>query len=200
METGMLHLHTTVVIVFLISLAFKTILLLAGNQSLLDTVRAKTKVLEMILGTLILVTGGYLLFKAGHPETWLMVKVAIVLVMIPLGIIGLKKNNKALASIALLGFIYVYGVAETRSLTFQKAKVSASDSGEQIYVAQCVRCHGTDGAAMAFGAKNLQESTLSNEEAVNIILKGKGTMPAFEATVSAEQANEVAKYIGAFRK
>ncbi|SFC69365.1 Cytochrome c, mono-and diheme variants [Flexibacter flexilis DSM 6793] len=199
MDTGMLHLHTTVVIVFLLSLAFKTVLLLANNTTLLDTVRAKTKVLEMILGTLILVTGGYLLFKGGHPATWLMVKVAIVLVMIPMAIVGLKKGNKALAVISLLGFVYVYGVAETRSLTFKKQDTAASPVAE-IYTAQCVRCHGESGDAGQFGAKNLKESTLSREETAQIILNGKGAMPGFNGAISPEKANELADYIATLKK
>ena len=61
MDIGMHHLHTTVVIVFLVFLLFKTVLLLANKLELLDRVRAKTKIIEMILGITILATGGYLL-------------------------------------------------------------------------------------------------------------------------------------------
>lgn len=196
----MLHLHTTVVLLFLVLLSVKTVLLLTNNTALLETVRAKTKILEMVFGTLLLVTGGYLLVKSGHPETWLMVKVAIVLVMIPLAIIGLKKGNKALATISLVGFLYVYAVAETRSLTLQKHVAVAGTSVTEIYTLQCVRCHGEDGAAMAFGAKNLKESVLSREEMAQIIRNGKGTMPKFSETISEEQALALADYIATFKK
>jgi uncharacterized membrane protein SirB2 len=87
MDVGILHLHTTVVVAFLLLFAFKVVLLLANNKSLLTNIRAKTKIADMVLGTLILLTGGYLLFKGEHPATWAMVKLVLVLLLIPAGIV-----------------------------------------------------------------------------------------------------------------
>lgn len=119
MFTGILHLHITIVTIFLLSLIIKTIIMLV-NQSLYETVRSKTRIVEIILGPLILLTGGYLFFTRGiYDEMWLNVKMVLVLIGIPLSIIGLKKGNKALAIIGCLIFIYIYGVAETKSLKFK---------------------------------------------------------------------------------
>lgn len=122
MYTGILHLHITIVTIFLLSLVIKTVLLFV-NPTLFDTVRNKTKVVEMILGPLVLLTGGYLFMTRGiYDEAWLNGKMILVLIGIPLSIIGLKKGNKVLALIGCLIFIYIYGVAETKSLKFKASK------------------------------------------------------------------------------
>lgn len=110
--------HKGIVYLFLISLFIKAILAFV-NQDLFDKVRQKTKVVEMILGTLLIVTGGMLIFS--FPEMmkqgWLHVKLTIVIIGIPLAIIGLKRNKKILIIISLLLFVYAYLVAKTKSFT-----------------------------------------------------------------------------------
>lgn len=118
MFTGILYLHIVLVTLFLLSLTIKTVIMLfdtAHNEQ----VREKTRVVEFVLGSLILITGAYLFFTRGvYDETWLNVKTVLVLIGIPLSIISLKNGYKVLAIISCLIFIYVYGVAETKSLKF----------------------------------------------------------------------------------
>jgi len=114
--TAFLHTHVLVVVLFLLLFTYKVILLLLNKHDTLTKVRNKTKVLEMILGTLILITGSWLLYNYSGIPTWLITKVVLVLVAIPLGIVGLKRSNKLLAILALVIFVYVYAVAETDSL------------------------------------------------------------------------------------
>ncbi|NDK57157.1 SirB2 family protein [Pontibacter fetidus] len=118
--TAFLHTHVLVVILFLLLFTTKTVLLLLNKRDALTKLRNKTKVVEMILGTLILITGGWMLFNYNGIPSWLITKVVLVLVAIPLGIVGLKRENKVLAVLALFIFLYVYGVAETDSLTMKK--------------------------------------------------------------------------------
>lgn len=195
MDTGFLHGHVGIVVLFLLWYGLKWVLLLL-NSPLLDKLRDKFKMVDMILGTLILITGGYLLFKGGHPETWLMVKVGVVLALIPLGIVAMRKESKFLATLVMIGFVYIYGVAETRSLTMSKPK--ATDVA-QLYELNCNRCHGQDGAAMLFGAKNLKESVLTEAEMVQIIKNGKGAMPAISSNYSDEEIKQLAQYAATFR-
>lgn len=118
--TAFLHTHVLVVILFLLLFTTKTALLLLNKRAALTSLRNKTKVIEMILGTLILVTGGWMLFNYSGIPGWLITKVVFVLIAIPVGIVGLKRENKVLAVLALLLFVYVYGIAETDSLAMQK--------------------------------------------------------------------------------
>ncbi|MES2386423.1 MAG: SirB2 family protein [Bacteroidota bacterium] len=207
MATGILHTHITAVIIFLLLFSFKTTVLLLGNYTFLDLLRRRTKVIEMIFGTLILLSGGYLLFKGGHPANWLMVKFVLVLILIPAGIFALRKGNKGLAIVSLLGFIYIFGVSETRSLTLSKPKYGTSEvkgdkrfeRAQAIYNVECVRCHGTYGNEMSLGAKDLTISKISEESARVIIAEGKGVMPAFKEKLTNDEMDILAAYLQTFK-
>lgn len=123
MAKGFLHLHLAVVTIFILLFTVKLVLLLINRREQLDVLRAKTKIVEMVLGSLILITGGFLLYNAAVKETWMFVKLGGFLLLIPMAIVGLKKGNKALVVVSWLGFIYFYGVSETKSLKFKKDKI-----------------------------------------------------------------------------
>lgn len=202
MQTGILHTHTLVVILFYLFLTFKILMLVGGRKEQLRKIRDKTKVVDMVLGVLILGTGIYLGVITNWP-TYIIAKLVFVLILIPLGIISLRKENKALALITLLGFTYVYAVAETKSITMRiGAKDSEVVSGsleenkamvQELYQTKCMRCHGEQGDAMRFKAKNLQESKLSEQEMYKVIWEGKGTMPSF-SKLGEEKVELLAKY------
>jgi len=225
MEKGFLHLHVTAVSLFILLYAIKTILLLLDKTKELETLRAKTKIADMVLGSVMLVTGAYLLFKAPHVEAYHIVKIIVALASIPVGIIAFKKGNKILATILLVLFIYVFVVAKTKSLTFTPAKIeipaanntdSTSNAnakdilsqnkeailarGLQIYNAACVDCHGVDGKMGLNGAKDLTVSALSHEEKINIITNGKGLMSPFKGRLSEEEIEAVATYVDSIKK
>ena len=129
MENIILKSHIVITTVFLLLFVFKTVLLLAGKKELLDKVR-KVKVIDMILGTLIILSGAYIWWALsdvyGH-RMWLDIKVTLVMIAIPLGIVSMKKESKAMAIAVCLILIYVYGVAETKSLSFSKPKVEINE-------------------------------------------------------------------------
>jgi cytochrome c553 len=201
MAKGILHLHLTVVILFLIFLIFKTILLLANKIELLDKVREKTKVVDIVLGTLILVTGGYLLVVVhnGKVESYLLGKIVLMLIGIPLGIVGIKKKNKVLAVLSVFIFLFIYRVGETHSLTGNREKITSTDA-EQIYIQNCANCHGTDGKLGLNGAKDLGLSTMNTSEKESVIANGKGLMPKFKGLLNEQQIKDLAQYIEGFKK
>jgi cytochrome c553 len=219
MDKGFHHLHYTVVVLFLAFLTYKTILLLLNKTELLDKVREKTKIIDIILGSLILITGGFLLFRlhSGNVETYLIVKIILVFAAIPLGIIGIKRKKKALAILSVLVFVYVWAIAVKRDANvFAGRKTSPEqtspgtildenksmnlDNAKAIYTSQCARCHGEDGTAGVGGAKDLSQSTLTREEKENIITNGKGVMPPFANLLTESEVKSVAAYIESFKK
>jgi cytochrome c553 len=115
----------------------------------------------------------------------------LVLVSIPLAIIGIKKDKKVFLVLSVLILLYVYGIAETKSLTFSKPDMSGiiinvednnyeiMEHGKAIYLQHCMRCHGKEGNKMHNNSPDLTKSELSEEERWNVIKKGKGIMPAF---------------------
>ncbi len=221
MEIGILHTHVLVVTLFVLFLLFKSILLFANKIPLLTKVR-KFKMIDPILGVLMLATGGYLLSLYGSDApTYLWVKLIIVLIIIPIGIVAFKKENKIMALIALLLTFYIYGVSEAGSLTFSKEsslnqEVSdpqpeepgsvASDimaqnmesvlaTGKEIYLAECKKCHGKDGKKGLFKSPDLTASKLNLGERIAWIKKGKGVMPAYENELSESDIESVAAYL-----
>lgn len=72
--------------------------------------------------------------------------------------------------------------------------------GKSLYYKySCNTCHGDDGAFGFQGAKNLSESTVTDEEIGNMIRNGKGVMPAVEGVKDAEVEMLIA-YSKSFRK
>jgi uncharacterized membrane protein SirB2 len=129
MTTAFLHIHVLVVILFLILFLTKAFLLFLNKPKNLDKSRASTKMLDIVCGTLMLVSGGYLAFQYNGPlPAWLLVKLVLVLAAIPLAIVGLKRHSKLLTAVVVLIFGYVYGVAETKSLKIR------ADKGEAVAV------------------------------------------------------------------
>ena len=114
-----MHTHLLVVTLFLILFASKAVLLFLNRHKTLDRAKRYTRALDIIFGILILVTGGYLLFQYNGLPGWLLTKVLLVLLAIPLGIVGIKRHSKLLTALSLLLFLYVYGVSETKSLTMR---------------------------------------------------------------------------------
>src|SRR5688500_2248646 len=112
--TAFLHTHILAVILFLILFIIKAAMLFLNKTEALEKMKQKTKVLDMIFWTLILVTGGYLLFQYTGIPSWLIVKVVLVLAAIPLAIVGLRKRHKPLTAAAVVLLLYVYGVAESK--------------------------------------------------------------------------------------
>lgn len=112
--TTILGLHLIIVTAFLFFFLFKTVLLITGKTELLDSIRSKTKIIDMVLGVLIIATGVYLMVLTKNHSMWINIKALIVLVAIPIGIIAMKKSNVLLAIIVNLLLIGAYGIGEAK--------------------------------------------------------------------------------------
>ncbi len=201
MYTGMLHSHKLFVILFLLIYLIKTLLLLLNKNESLVNFTKKTRILEMIVSTLFLVTGIFLASNSGTNGTWLWVKIAAVAISIPIAVIAFKGQKKSLALVSLFLIIYAYGISETKSPTFKKEKVEMLASGDRsavgqdVYAKMCQSCHGINGKAGMSGAKDLSISNLSNDEKIAIIKHGKNAMIPYEKSLNEEQIAAVADYI-----
>ena len=148
MYLGLKHTHLLIISLFLINFLIKTILLLS-NEEKFTAFRNKTKLVEIILGTLVLVSGFSLFFYRGvYNEMWLNVKMLLVFAAIPIGIVGMKKGNKALALLSLSIFLYIFAVAWTKSLSFSTpapaVETSFNEHNNQgmIKTVECASFHG----------------------------------------------------------
>jgi mono/diheme cytochrome c family protein len=84
----------------------------------------------------------------------------------------------------------------------------AQSPGEPVFKKNCVMCHGADGTGKTkmgqkLGAADLSSNdiqALSDEAIAQTVRNGKGKMPAFEKTLSAEEITNVVQYVRTLRK
>ncbi|GGG27738.1 c-type cytochrome [Hymenobacter glacieicola] len=130
----LLRLHQLVVLTFLLFYAFKAGLLLLGRLDTLRAVRARTRLADSVLGLLILASGGALLaLYPGTTPGWLWVKLGLVLGLLPLAIMAMRRQFKPGVVLTFLGFLYVYCLSETGSLTWQRAESAGTPTGSAAY-------------------------------------------------------------------
>jgi len=85
---------------------------------------------------------------------------------------------------------------------------SDANSGQALFKARCALCHGEDGKGKtnlgqqlkAFDLNSEKVQKNSNTQLKQVVLKGRGNMPPFEAQLNAEQVNEILKYVRHFGK
>lgn len=213
MYTGLLHTHRLVVILFVVLYLAKLVFLLSEKGDWLEKLTKKTKIAEIILSVLFLLTGIGMIFNLAEVKSSFVIKLIAVFTSIPLAIVGFRKKNKILASLSVILIVVSYGLAEMGKRSVEKKTLSseivqdASFSGydlalhgKAVYTAYCQVCHGEEGNLGRSGAKNLQISTLSEQEVNNIIINGKGNMAAYEKVLSEQEVKAVTAYVLSLRK
>lgn len=205
MYKGFLHTHYLVVTLFLLLYVIKTVLLLSNKNDLLTVFSKKTKIFEIVISFIFLLTGIYLMTQipyGGKYDYLLWIKLTMIFSSIPIAVIGFRKQRKMLAALSLLmitgsfGLGEIYhkkkGIANDVEVKTDSHEIAATD-GKSLYEANCVLCHGSDGKLGMAGAKDLGATVLDQAGIKEIILHGKGAMPA--APVNAEQATAIAEYV-----
>lgn len=195
-----------VVTLFLIHYIVKTVLLVGNKNEKLANYSKKTKVPEMIISFLFLITGIGMLAMGAGTNTLFFVKIALVVASIPLAVVGFKKNNKVLAVLSVVFLFGAYGLAEVSKKQKSEVKVDTSnmaasnlEKGKLIYQSNCTNCHGASGNAMLAGAKDLTVSTLSPDETKDVIKNGRGSMQAYP-TLSDDELSGLVEYIAVLKK
>ena len=195
MVKGIAHTHYLVVVLFLLIYVAKTVLLLSNKSDLLAKFTKKVKVPEMIISFLFLATGIYLMTQLATIHYLMWIKIALILLAIPLAVIGFKKSNKILASVSLLLITASFGLAEVAAKKKMQADNSgiAVNDGKALYFNNCSMCHGEDGKLGAMGAKDLSATAMDVAAMKEVILRGQNMMKP--VPVSEEQAASIAAYV-----
>lgn len=203
-STLLAQIHYISALAFLVIYLIKTALLFM-RPSALDGFAAKVKVPEMIVSTLFLVTGIWLLVILGGIKTLQIIKIVMVLLAIPLAVVGFKKKKKALAFLSFLLIVGSFGLAEaSKKKPFIKSTAivdndnSRLNNGKRVYLENCAYCHGNDGKKAYRGAPDLSGGR--NESYVQqLVTDGKkgdiGVMPAYAGTLQFEEIADVALYV-----
>lgn len=126
MEGGIKHIHYLFIAIFLLSYIIKSILFLAGKNEAFANFKKKTIIFETLMAVGFIVTGVIMLVQNQQisdgawmkASGWFHLKLTLVVLAIPLGIVGFKKGNKILVALSALFFIYVLLLAlpQTRNL------------------------------------------------------------------------------------
>lgn len=206
MFTTILLTHRIVVSIFLLHYIVKFGLLAADRDENLASYTKITRVPEMIISLLFLLTGGYMLFKVSDFGMIMIFKLVCVFASIPLAVIGFKKKNKMLALLAVILILLAYGFAEMNKKSKTGGKVDTSAVGAEpvavgkaVYLHSCVSCHGADGKLGLAGAKDLSVTQLSQADEKQIIKGGKNAMPGYN-DLTDEQVDGVVQYIATLKQ
>ena len=171
---------------------------------MLETYTRWTKIPEMIISFIFLVTGVWLFIIIGGIKYMHIIKLIFVFASIPLAVIAFKKYNKGLALLSLILITGAYGLAEmSKNKIFIPKKVelatkehSVFAEGAFVYYQNCVFCHGTDGKKMYRNAADLTLSKLNEDAISQNVREGiKGKMPSYNIILSDSNIAAVAKYV-----
>jgi cytochrome c5 len=206
MYSAILLTHRIVVSLFLLHYLVKTVLLLLDRKEQLAKYTAATRIVEMVVSVLFLVTGGWMLVQGAMVGKFMVIKLLCVFASIPLAVVGFKRGNKALALLSILLILGAYGLAEMNKKAKTGGKIDTSSTaadpvatGKAIYTVSCVNCHGADGKLGLSGAKDLSVTQLTMDEQKAAIRNGKNAMPGYK-DLTDEQLEGLVAYIGTLRK
>ena len=190
MYSGLKHLHILLISLFVISVLIKAILLIA-NSDKFDGYRKKTKVPEMVITMLFLVTGIIMIsMRGGGLHYFFHIKLTAMAAAIPLAIIGFKKRNKILGLLSAVLFIITIGLALKSGNNMKEVHVDipATDPnyGKALYEANCATCHGVGGAKQLGKAANLTATEMTALQIGYIITDGLESMNAYKTLDSVE--------------
>lgn len=104
----LLHLHFGFAILFLLSYTIKSVLFLSGKQEVFLNYKKKTLLVETLFSVAFLAFGIWMVIfrvKTNSYQHWVDPKIALAILAIPLGIVGFKKENKALVGVSLAFFL-----------------------------------------------------------------------------------------------
>ncbi len=206
--------YTHIVSAFLYILIYiikKSMLVLDKNEVLTKFKKA-TRIPEIIVSTLFLVTGVWLFVEIGNIKFLQIIKLVCVFASIPLAVIGFKKGNKALAIVSVLLIIMSYGLAEmAKKKPFPvkhieentTSRTNISDDykfGGDVYKANCAVCHGLDGMKRLGGATDLSKSMLDKNGIVEVIINGRGSMAAYKDQLTENEIDKTATFILSLKK
>ena len=108
--------------------------------------------------------------------------------------------NKYLTILFVATFFFACGSGEKSPVENSTPKSAVID-GKKIFKKNCTICHGLYGDMEVNGAKDLNLSSLTKDERIEIITNGKNVMTPFKGVLTPEQIEAVAQYtIDAFQK
>lgn len=117
--------HYFFALVFVLSYLIKTVLFFASHETFV-TYRKKSMPVEMLASVVFLIAGIYMLVSSGGfgaMGVWFHIKFTLVIIAIPLGIVGFKKENRPMIVLSTILFFFILGLALTRDPYLQTGPI-----------------------------------------------------------------------------
>jgi mono/diheme cytochrome c family protein len=106
-----------------------------------------------------------------------------------------------IVSIAVIGLLILSACSEGKVSKATSDSQNVEVDGQLLYTNNCASCHGPDGNLGNSGSKDLSKSKFNEQQVLNIIKKGKGTMPPFEYLLTTDKEREaVMEFVMSLRK
>lgn len=197
MQTGMLHTHHLLVVLYILLFAWKAVLVFLRKKEALDRLNRRTKVPHIVLSAGFLATGIYLAAVAPlGVQTVFVVKYVVIVLIIGVGIVGIRRMSIPLTALTLLLLVYTYTIGKSHGLLLQSHKTQVLYAanhvhdklredpiayGQVLYETACLRCHGAEGKALYRQSKDLTQAPADTSYIKAFIRNGAGSkMPAFD--------------------
>lgn len=101
----------------------------------------------------------------------------------------------------LIGFVLLACTAsESKDYTGYPQMGKPVSPGEEVYLQNCIQCHGKDGKLGFAGATNLKKSELSLEQRIEVISFGRNRMQAFDTVLNPTEIQVVAGYLDSLKQ
>lgn len=209
MYSILFQIHKISVLIFLLIYVAKLALLLSGKKEMLTKLTSVIKVPEMVVSFSFLASGIYLVTQYPFFGSFMIIKLAAVVISIPLAVVGFKKQHKFLATLSVALILTAYGIAEMNKKFAVKKNLDSLETGsvssesvvngQALFEKGCTPCHGADGKAGIAGAADLSASVMEGKDLELIIKKGKGSMPGFNY-LDEKQLVALEEYVKTLRK
>lgn len=210
MDTGILHTHHLIVGLYLLYVLTIAFFIITQKKNAVTTIRGKFKFIRIGIEVLMLMTGGYLMFKAPLGLSLITyVKLGGLVLSVVLLVIAQKRMSAPMAMLSLAMLLYVYMVAKKRDLTLGPEEMrvhnaflqgtNSTEKGKLIYEIACERCHGKTGEAQYRKAKNLKTTSLDVQRLSAFIKAGAGIMPSYDY-LTQDEMNALIDYLQTLKK
>lgn len=115
----------------------------------------------------------------------------------------------SLAAVCLFAAAAVVSQASTAAETKKGKEPSQAERGREVYVANCGRCHGADGAGRTRMAEIVEPPDISDatwqrkrssSKMIASVTNGLGQMPAFKKKLSRQEIAAAVAYVRTLRR
>lgn len=224
--------HVVAVALFMVILFSRVVVMGARSETVIEKFSRRMRIPNMVLVPLMIITGILLLIgrydKVGDIDKYMLAKLVLVIIALPLAAIGVRRKTLSMVGIALVVYSLAMALAffqpgaEDGNLTADDSLIIDDDTsradqlrrdttiteeerlllqGKQVFLERgCGSCHGVNGFSGFQSAKNLEASKLNEDQIIQVVTNGRASMPPLRKSIPEEEMKSLVKYVINLRK